>query len=169
MKKITFILLLLTGGLIAQIDTEAIQKEIDSTLWRSFQKAFETLDGAAVNETYARKVIRVTPRDGIDLNGRFKTQNLKRFATYRKDSIKMSLDFWFDRRDTNETTSYEVGFYRARFTLPSGQIDNFYGQFHIILEKIDGAWKIIQDWDTLNIGGNPITEKDFGRKEPIRF
>ena len=168
MKKILLILVLSTSGLVAQVDVSSIQKEIDTTLWRPFQRAFEALDGAAVNAIYADQVLRITP-SGIDMKGKFKAQNLKRFATYRKDSIKMNLDFWLDDRKTNQNTSYEVGFYRAMFTLPSGQVDKFYGQFHIVLEKIDGIWKITQDWDSLTINGKPLTAEDFAVKNAIRF
>ena len=67
------------------------------------------------------------------------------------------------------TTSYDVGFYRVGVTATSGQTDYFYGQFHIVLNKIDGHWKIVQDWDTSSIGGRPITAKDFDRKPHTRF
>ena len=43
----------------AQVDVEQIQNEIDKTVWKPFQKAFETLDGEALNATYADKVLRV--------------------------------------------------------------------------------------------------------------
>ena len=139
-----------------------------NTLWKPFQKAFESLNGEAVNALYADEVLRVTPA-GIDTEEKFKDGNLQRFTTYRKDNLKMNLDFWLDDRKTSESHSYEVGFYRVMFVLPSGQIDTFYGQFHIVLEKIDGVWKITQDWDTATIAGKPITAEDFERHPPLRF
>ena len=81
----------------------------------------------------------------------------------------MELDFWFDSRQTNRHTSYEVGFYRMGMTTKSGATNYFYGQFHIVLRKIDGHWKIVQDWDTETIGGRSITAADFERRPPARF
>ncbi|MGB3151587.1 MAG: hypothetical protein WBB27_13090, partial [Maribacter sp.] len=44
-----------------------------------------------------------------------------------------------------------------------------YGQFHIVIQKIAGHWKIIQDWDTTIINGNKITEEDFQKQRPLEF
>ena len=71
---------------------------------------------------------------------------------------------WFDDRKTNANTSYEVGFYRIITTDSEGGSTSFYGQFHIILKKIGEQWKIVQDWDTDSIGGEPITSTDYARK-----
>ncbi len=167
--RIIYVLLILgITPMVAQTDTEAIQKEIDQTVWKTFQKAFETLDGDALNATYADQVLRVTPQ-GIDTENVFKKGNAERFAANRKNGDKISLDFWFDSRKTNATTSYEVGFYRIGFTTKGGETQYSYGQFHIVLEKINEKWKITQDWDTTIIAGHPITSKEFDKKESIRF
>lgn len=168
MKYLFLLLTLAITTMNAQNTTEAIQKEIDQTVWKPFQNAFETLDGDALNATYAAQVLRVTPQ-GIDTENAFKKGNAERFAANRKNGDKISLDFWFDSRKTNETTSYEVGFYRIGFTTKDGKTQYSYGQFHIVLQKIKGQWKITQDWDTATIAGKPITAKEFDKKEALRF
>lgn len=152
----------------AQNNTEEIQQEIDAKVWKPFQNAFETLDGKALNAIYADKVIRVTP-GGIDTKNEFKTKNLERFNRSKADGISIKLDFWFDSRHTNTNTSYEVGFYRIVFTDKDGKTNSSYGQFHIVLKKMDGQWKITQDWDTAKINGQPITEMDFAKHNAIKF
>jgi len=152
----------------AQTNVSQIQKEIDKTVWKPFQNAFESLDGEALNSTYADDVLRVTP-NGIDTQNNFKAANLERFVKNRANGAVITLDFWFDSRHTNETTSYEVGFYRIG-TSYSGKEPNYnYGQFHIVIKKIAGHWKITQDWDTTHINGNEITAEDFQKKEPVVF
>ncbi|WP_109299817.1 nuclear transport factor 2 family protein [Aquimarina sp. AU474] len=151
----------------AQTSIDTIQKEIDQTVWKPFQTAFETLDAEALNNTYAANVLRVTP-EKIDTKNVFKKGNIKRFMGMKEKGNAISLDFWFDDRKTNETTSYEVGFYRIGFTL-DGKTEYSYGQFHIVLQKIDGQWKITQDWDTTAIAGETITASHFKKKEGIRF
>lgn len=168
MKYLFLFLIVSVTSMTAQTATETLQKEIDQTVWKPFQKAFETLDGEALNATYAAQVLRVTPQ-GIDTENSFKKGNAARFAANRKNGDKISLDFWFDSRHTNESTSYEVGFYRIGFTSKEGDTQYSYGQFHIVLEKINGVWKITQDWDTATIAGNPITAKEFDKKEALRF
>ncbi|AXT60815.1 nuclear transport factor 2 family protein [Aquimarina sp. AD10] len=151
----------------AQTSTEVIQKEINNTVWKPFQKAFENLDGKALNATYATNVLRVTP-EGIDTQNTFKKENLKRFAAIKEKQNSISLDFWFDDRKTNETTSYEIGFYRIEF-VTGGKTEYSYGQFHIVLKKINNKWKITQDWDTTTIAGETITAAHYKKKEAIRF
>lgn len=155
-------------ALPADLDVRAIHQEIDRTVWKNFQQAFEQLDGTALNAVYADQVLRVTPA-GIDTQNAFKQDNQTRFQTNISNGDRIKLDFWFDSRQTNATTSYDVGFYRVGITTPTGRTDHFYGQFHIVLNRIDGVWRIVQDWDTTSIGGRPITAEDFNRQTPVRF
>ena len=150
---------------IATLNTASLQREIDKTVWTPFKRAFETLDGVALNSLYDEEVLRVTPA-GIDTEEQFKLGNLERFDANRSEGDSIELNFWFDKRDTNETTSYEVGFYRISITPAEGQPSRFYGQFHIVLSKRAGTWKISQDWDTASIGGKPIGENLFNSRTP---
>ena len=145
-----------------------IQKKIDQTVWKTFQAAFEALDGEALNSVYAEEVLRVTP-DGVDVAERFKETNRTRFLENRSRGDGIALDFWFDTRHTAPTVSYDTGFYRVTMTSSTGDQSYAYGQFHIVLKNIDGQWKIVQDWDTASIGGEPITENDFNLRQPVRF
>ena len=168
MQRVIFFLFLVVTLTIRSQAIEELQNEINTQVSKPFKQAFEHLDGEALNATYAKQVLRVTP-DGIDTKGIFKAKNLKRFEQNRADGVSVALDFWFDRRSTNATTSYEVGFYRIGFTSKKGKTDYVYGQFHIVLQKIDGSWKITQDWDTTTINGKAITEEDFKSKPALRF
>ena len=169
------VLFLLSNLAIA--DT-AVQAEIDRSVWTPFHAAFEQRDGQELNAIYAESVLRVTP-DGIDTQGQFKTFNLTRFDANIAKGEQIALDFWFDSRRTNSTTSYDVGFYRIRINPPKNSTSEqgapetkpvtFYGQFHIVVKKIQGRWKIVQDWDTDTIGGRSITAEDFARRPPIHF
>lgn len=166
-STITVLLICVCTGLFGQTTAE-LQKEIDATVWKPFQHAFETLDGAALNATYAKDVLRVTP-GGIDTEEAFKKGNLERFASRRAEGVSIALDFWFDSRFTNASTSYEVGVFRITTTAKDQSINQAYGQFHIVIEKQNGAWKITQDWDTGTVNGKPIGVEDFEKGQPIRF
>lgn len=168
MIRLTIILVFCVLGQAKAQTVSDLQKEIDETVWKPFQKAFQTLDGEALNATYANEVLRVTPQ-GIDTENTFKANNLKRFEQNKADGISISLDFWFDSRHTNATASYEVGFYRIGFIDKDGKTKYSYGQFHIVLKKIEGQWKITQDWDTGTINGNPITTSDFAKQSVLKF
>lgn len=152
----------------AQTSVQTLQAEIDQTVWKPFQQAFQALDGAALNAIYANQVLRVTPA-GIDIENIFKQNNLKRFAANKEAGDTITLDFWFDNRKTQESISYEVAFYRIGFAGKTGKTAYSYGQFHIVLKKTNGQWKITQDWDTATLKGRPITAKDFNLQTPIQF
>lgn len=167
MRKLILLLAIVTLTPSLAQDVEIIQKEIDKTLWKPFKNAFENNDGPALNSLYANQALRVTP-NGIDTGNKFKEANLKRFEKNKTTKTNVQLDFWFDSRHTNSTTSYEVGFYKMQLT-NAETVRTIYGQFHIVLEKIDGAWKITQDWDTEQINGSPITSVDFEKRKPLEF
>jgi len=159
MRELTLLLAFFSLTSSLAQDFKTIQKEIDQTLWKPFKTAFETVDGPALNSLYADQVLRVTP-NGIDTQNKFKEANLKRFVENKASKTNIQLDFWFDSRHTNSTTSYEVGFYKMKLTNAEGE-NIIYGQFHIVLQKLRGTWKITQDWDTTKINGAPITAEDF--------
>ena len=167
MQNLCFLMLLFSMINSYAQDEKSIQNEIDQELWKPFQQAFEGIDGIALNSLYADEVLRVTP-GGIDTENNFKKANLKRFETHKKNKTSVHLDFWFDSRKTNALTSYEVGFYRMRLKGSEGT-NTIYGQFHIVLKKIDGTWKITQDWDTATINGKTIDKSDFEKQPPKQF
>ncbi len=167
MKKYGLLVALGMSFLMHSQDSAQIQKEIDANLWKPFQAAFENLDAERLNALYADEVLRVTP-GGIDTENLFKKGNEERLGRHRKTNTELRLDFWFDSRHTNIDTSYEVGFYRMTLT-NSSEVQTIYGQFHIVLKKKAGTWKIVQDWDTGSILGEELSKHDFDKKEPIQF
>ncbi|MDH7448037.1 hypothetical protein [Aquimarina sp. 2201CG14-23] len=169
MRLFFFLLLLLSlsTNIIGQINVTEIQKNIDQTVWKPFQKAYEALNAESLNAIYADEVLRVTP-EGIDAQNEFKRRNQESLKASKENKTQIKLDFWFDSRRTNEDTSYEVGFYKIGITANS-ETQYIYGQFHIVLKKIKGIWKITQDWDTTTINDKPIIEEDFNKKKPLKF
>lgn len=167
MRLLLISLICSSMNLFAQLNPDLIQNKIDKTLWKTFQQAFENLDAEALNQIYADKTLRVTP-NGIDTEDNFKLGNTEHFKALKIKNASIKLDFWFDDRKTNTTTSYEVGFYRIATTINESTTYN-YGQFHIVLKNINGKWLITQDWNTTTINENTIGKKDFEKKEPLKF
>jgi len=165
----SFVLLffLIPFCIIAQTNSTVIQNEIDNVVWKPFKQAFSTQDAEGLNSLYAKDVLRITP-SGIDTEEVFKAKNIERFKESRSNGVSIVLDFWFDSRHTNKLHSYEVGFYRIGATT-NGKTTYNYGQFHIVLQKINGEWKITQDWDTTTINGHTVSKTDFNKQKPIIF
>ena len=167
MRTLFFLFLFCSSSLVIGQDVATIQKNIDQTVWKPFQQAYEALDSEALNATYADEVVRVTP-EGIDTQNEFKRRNIASLKASKDSNTSIKLDFWFDSRHTNQDTSYEVGFYKIGVTT-NKDTQYIYGQFHIVLKKINEQWKIIQDWDTLTINGQSIGVTDFDKKEAIKL
>lgn len=166
-STIAFLALSTTAILVQAVEsTESTQRQIDRALWQPFQCAFENMDGKALNKLYGKRVVRVTP-EGIDTKNVFKAFNATRFDAGKARGDRVSLDFWLDSRATNSNTSYEVGFFRLGSTNRAGVTEDYYGQFHILLRKQRGRWKIVQDWDTNTIAGRAIGAEEFARGSPM--
>lgn len=157
----TILIVFISLSMKAQTNIEVLQNEIDKTVWTQFKASFETINSETLNSIYADDVLRVTP-DGIDTQNSFKINNAERFKMLKEKSGIIKLAFWFESRQTNLDTSYEVGYFRMATTLEK-ETSVYYGQFHIVLKKIDGNWKISQDWDTNTINGQIIGQEEFER------
>jgi ketosteroid isomerase-like protein len=143
------------------IDAESLQREINETVWRPYKAAFENRDGEALNALYGDGVIRVTPA-GIDTQDEFKRNNL----STEDPNLTVRLHFWLESRHTNNDTSYEVGMFRIARYSDNQLAEYHYGQFHIVLKKLKGVWKIMQDWDTPLILGHMLNAEDFEKRAP---
>jgi len=165
---VLYVLFISLFSINAQAENEKFwQQQIDEQVWTPFVKAYEAFDGPAFNALYADKVLRVTPA-GIDTDGHFKVDNMTRFADRKASNISTELDFWFEHRQTIADTSYEVGYFRIHST-NNDETSVFYGQFHIVIEKIAGQWLITQDWDSDFVRGAKVSAADFETQQPIKF
>ncbi len=169
MKKglIAILLLCSTSLLVAQVDEAAIQKEIDEQLWKPFIESWGNFDAEKFNDLHTDDVLRASAWS-LRIGSEYKDRNKERFAQNLADKRKRSIQFWFEHRKTNPTLSYEVGYYKVIASKPGEDESYHYARFHVVIKKVDGKWKIAQDWDTNNINGVAVTEADFAKaKGPI--
>ena len=140
------------------------QDEIDEQIWRPFTRAWEANDGEAFNAIHSEDVWRINP-GRLLVGDEYKRRNLERMQGQESQSI---IEFTFDTRTANGDNAYEVGYYRI--TRSSGSEPAYYvGRFHVAMRKINGTWKITQDWDTGEINGVQITPESLSQREFIHF
>lgn len=165
MKKLLLLFILLKATLIfAQSETKPdYSKEIDEQVWEPFKKAYANYDAEEYIALHADDVLRVTKWSGIRTGEAFRTGIQKNFN--KKDKVAHQLEFQFEHRIHSADVAYEVGYYRMTRTPKEGKPERHYGRFHVVLKKIDGKWKIAQDWDTGNINGHEVTGADYQRLE----
>lgn len=167
MKKLNLCISLL---LIAQLGLaqEAIEKEVNETLWKSFVESWSSFDAEVFNSLHTDDVLRAS-RSGLTKGKAYKDRTTQSFARSLERKDKRMIHFWFEQRVYSEDTGYEVGYYKVVASRPGQEERTFYARFHVVLRKEDGQWKIAQDWDTGSVNGDPVGEKDWAKGTPLVF
>ncbi len=145
----------------AQADAAKWQAEIDQEIWLPFMQAYKDFDGEAFNALHSDDVIRVSPW-GIRTGADYKQSTLEGYRRNKAEGREREIFFWLEHRQTNQNLSYEVGYYKINSTTKEGT-KHYYARFHVVIRKIDGVWKIVQDWDTNTINGRKVTAEDFAK------
>lgn len=159
MNKIVSILLLLVGiGLNHAQDHDSIEDQVNKDIWQHFKRSYEARDWQTFNALHTDDVLRAHDR-GIELGQEYKDA-IKSFYEMEVDH-KATIDFVMERRTYKEDVGYEVGFYRVTYSKPGEEDRMSYGRFHVVMNKIEGQWKIAQDWDSNSFNGRPIGAEDF--------
>jgi len=168
MKNVVILFFLLsTTFIFAQSETKPdFSKEIDEQVWDSFKEAYANYDAEQYLALHTDDVLRITKWSGIRTGDTFRAEIRASFS--REDKPRQSIDFEFEHRIHSDDTAYEVGYYQLTRVKEEGKSERHYGRFSVVLKKIDGKWKIAQDWDTGNINGHKVTGVDYHRlKSPV--
>ena len=144
---------------------EKLEAEVNEQVWKPFKKAFEARDGKQFNALHTDDVMRISTWSGIKVGKEYKDAIEQSYQ--KEDGRKRTIDFWLEHRFYRENAGYEVGYYRI-ITEEEGKAPRaHYARFHIVLKKVNGSWKIAQDWDVSNINGQEVTEEDFAKGTPL--
>ncbi|MCE7991683.1 MAG: nuclear transport factor 2 family protein [Roseivirga sp.] len=168
MKKLNLsilLLLLITNLGLAQ---QAIEKEVNETLWKSFVESWSRFDAKAFNNLHTDDVLRASG-SGLTVGQAYKDRTAQSFARSIERKDKRMIHFWFEQRVYSGNTGYEVGYYKIVNSRPGEEERTYYARFHVVLRKENGQWKIAQDWDTGSVNGVRIDEKDWAKGTPLVF
>lgn len=161
---VTVLLLLAVGQTHAQsneIQLNQSHREIDLQVWKPFVEAYNTYNAQLYNSLHTNDIFRVYPGN-VTEGLAYKKHNQQRFAKAKKEGRTRKLEFKFVERKATKDRAYEVGFFKVKL-MHQVKTNYYYGKFHVVLKKINGQWKIIQDWDTSTLNGNKIGEKEYAR------
>jgi ketosteroid isomerase-like protein len=165
MKRIVFFVLPVFFAfpqLVAQQDIAT--KEINEQVWKPFIRSFNNGDDEAFKAVHSKDIIRVI-RDGKDIYG------YDRYFQKTPDSIKANWGDWkknielrFIQRIAGNDKAFEVGYYKSTSTnRQTGEVRKGIGQFHVLMRKENGVWKILMDADT----GEGANEEVFIKAKPL--
>ena len=132
--------------------------EVNTQVWQVFKTAYEARNSEAFKAIHTKDILRIN-------DGGIKTAELyfRSIDNWQKPKAGMGLiiDFAFEKRQYYENIGYETGYYRVIALNNGKQQETFYGQFHVVMKKLNGVWRIAQDFDTGNVGGREIDKSFF--------
>ncbi len=150
------IVIVFVGGSNAQ--SLQTLKEINQ-VWEKFCQAFDSLDHELMIEIHSRDLIRISGGKRITDYDDYVGGYERRFNRARKNNVSNNISLRFFERIHNDSIASERGVYRLERVEPGDDKKTYYGQFHVLLKKVSGNWKITMDYDSSE--GNSIGEEDF--------
>lgn len=167
MKKLNLcisLLLLVQLGLAQQ----AIEKEVNETLWKPFVESWSSFDAKVFNSLHTDDVLRASG-SGLTRGKLYKERTAQSFARSLERKDQRMIHFWFEQRVYSEDTGYEVGYYKIVASRPGQEERTYYARFHVVLRKENGRWRIAQDWDTGSVNGNAVDQEDWEKGTALVF
>ncbi|PKA84404.1 ketosteroid isomerase-like protein [Ulvibacter sp. MAR_2010_11] len=146
----------------AQQEAKAIEQEIIEQIWKPFKNSYEARNAEAFKSIHTDDMLRITDQ-GI-LTGPEYKENIDSWKAL-PDGNEITIDFAMENSNVREELAYQIGYYRVTFKKKDGAPETYFGQFHVVLKKADGIWKIAQDFDTAIVNEMPVDAVFFEKAE----
>ena len=147
-------------------NNESIESLINESIWKPFKSSYEARDWETFNSLHTDDVLRVYD-NVIKIGAEYKNSIQESYQ--REQPGTVTIDFVMERRTYRNDVGYEVGFYRVIYKESGKEDRHSYGRFHVVIRKVNGSWKIAQDWDSNSFNGKPITTSDFDSSKMLRL
>ncbi len=128
-------------------------------VWYEFYQAFDSLDYQVMAKIHSKKLIRISGGKKIVDYETYINSYKTRFKNAKEDNTTNGISLRFFERINNDSIANERGIYKFIKNKDEHNEQIYYGQFHVILIKENGGWKILMDYDSNNEG--TIGEKDY--------
>ncbi|MBC2846083.1 nuclear transport factor 2 family protein [Winogradskyella flava] len=132
-----------------------------NSVWAKFYNAFETLDYTLMAEIHSKDLVRVSGGNRILDYDTYINNYKAGFERDKKAGQTSNISLRFFERLCDGNTSSERGIYRLVRNKDTDNEQSYYGQFHVIMKKIDGEWKITMDYDSSE--SDTIGEDDYNK------
>lgn len=130
--------------------------EINSQIWQPFIQSYLEGDGDLHASLYSEEIVRVS--GGEIRTGRAYIERMRHMVNSFRGRGGRVILFRFNERSHNDDTAYETGVFR----LMRSDGTAAYGEFNVVLKKIDGRWKLTFDHD------QPTDEAAWDAAQPMQ-
>jgi hypothetical protein len=155
MKKLIVILIafcFVNFGYSQKKDSK-LSDEILQQIWKPFKKSFDSKDAKAFNFLHTSEVLRINSW-GIKQGEVYKNGITESYSRISKKT--RTIAFWIEQSVFSETIAHQIGYYAVTYKEPNKKDKTNFAQFQVTLKKINGIWKISQDFDTEIVGGKKV-------------
>ena len=150
----------------AQEKDSKIYNEILHQVWKPFKKSFDTKDAKTFNSLHTEDILRINAW-GIKQGDIYKKGITKSYG--RTNNRTRTIDFWIEQSVFSKTVSHQIGYYAVTYKEPTKAAKVSYAQFQVTLKKVNGKWKIWQDFDTENVGGKKVDVSFVEKLERLKL
>ena len=143
----------------AQPDSLKWVKEINEQVWKPFIIHFISGNKEGFRSIHSKRITRVEIDRGMVLDHEKYFPPIDPNAPPVKRNSDRLFELRFDKRINNGTRAWESGYYKGTVMQEGKEPRSYYGRFFVVLEKEDGAWRILVDADT----GKDANEENFNK------
>lgn len=138
----------------------ALLAELNRDIWTPFSEAYADGTHEPYLALHAPDFIRVEGgRKNIRNLAEYSTVVRRTFEGWADREEKAGISFRFFERIVRGDLASERGVFELVLADNDGNVERFYGQFHVIARKIEGRWRILVDYDSDENG--TIDRADF--------
>lgn len=154
-----YIILLFSNSIHSQ---NTFNEEVNNEIWVKFTTAFEKFDVDLFESLHSEEFIRVS---GNAKNISDKKTYLDGYRErWKNNTGNQTISFRFSERINNGVTASERGIYKLTVNLGAENEASYYGEFHVILRKENGSWKLLVDYDSNP--NNSVNEDTYIKANP---
>jgi hypothetical protein len=148
----------------AQADSSNCVKEINEQVWKPFVTHLISGNNKSFRALHSKRITRVLIDNNIlqDYDKYFPVNKRNDTLSPAKGGTRQ-FELRFDKRICNGNKAWETGYYKGTVTEAGKEERSYYGRFMVVLEKEEGAWKIIVDADT----GKEAGAENFNKAAPV--
>lgn len=125
-------------------------QEINRDVWIPFSEAYAAGDAAKYIGLHTPDLVRATGGEVPEVKdlAAYRASSERHFQWNRENGRRVEIAFRFFERVAGPAIASERGTYRYTAIDEQGQRSDYYGRFHVFLQKVDGVWKIAVDYDS---------------------
>ncbi|MEH6535625.1 MAG: hypothetical protein V7719_04485 [Psychroserpens sp.] len=157
-KTVLLVVFLIASTQLSQSQSLQNLKDINQ-VWAKFYQAFETLDHQPMAEIHAKELIRIAGGRSILNYKTYITSYKDRFKASKVNNDTNNISLRFFERINSDDIASERGIFKLIRNKDKPNEQTYYGQFHVIIKKLNGTWKITMDYDSTEF--DTIGEADF--------